>query len=101
MSMQVADDAQVVDGLNVASREWAHRKVASRTVEFRSPNDGRMIKLSFNTHDHASYHSPRHRHNFEQIRYVIAGSATYGPLQAEPGDCIYFPEGVYYGPQDT
>ena len=41
----------------------------------------------------------RHRHFFEQIRYIKSGSMTYGPgKKAEAGDCVYFPESVPYGP---
>ena len=46
--------------------------------------------------------SPRHRHNFEQYRYQLAGAANYsatGTLKA--GMLGYFPEGVHYGPQLT
>ena len=44
--------------------------------------------------------SPRHRHNFEQIRYQLEGSEDYdrdGKL--EKGMVGYYPEGTYYGPQ--
>jgi hypothetical protein len=43
--------------------------------------------------------SPRHRHTFEQIRYFIDGSAKFGDVDYHPGDCVYFPEAVAYGPQ--
>jgi quercetin dioxygenase-like cupin family protein len=43
--------------------------------------------------------SARHRHTFEQIRYVLSGSMTFGRgLVAGEGDCVYFPEGEFYGP---
>ncbi len=42
---------------------------------------------------------PRHRHTFEQIRFMISGSMEYGRNKvAEAGDCVYFPESVPYGP---
>jgi quercetin dioxygenase-like cupin family protein len=43
--------------------------------------------------------SPRHRHNFEQIRYVLEGHINYGKKKYGPGTFIYVPESVYYGPQ--
>jgi hypothetical protein len=45
------------------------------------------------------YFTPRHRHNFDQIRYTLTGiqSTAYGDLG--PGEIGYFPEGAYYGPQ--
>ena len=48
------------------------------------------------------YFSPRHRHNFDQIRYQIAGEFDYdadGCLR--PGCAGYFPESVRYGPQTS
>ena len=46
------------------------------------------------------YSGPRHRHNFEQYRFMIEGESDYGqdgPLKA--GMLGYYPEGVPYGPQ--
>jgi quercetin dioxygenase-like cupin family protein len=43
--------------------------------------------------------SPRHRHTFDQLRYFIEGEAEFGKVVYQPGDCVYFPEGVSYGPQ--
>ena len=46
------------------------------------------------------FFSPRHRHNFEQIRYQVEGALDFardGKLEA--GMVGYFPEGVAYGPQ--
>ncbi len=45
-----------------------------------------------------SYHSPRHRHTFQQVRYVLSGQMKYGHEVYGPGDCLYLPEGAYYGP---
>ena len=47
-----------------------------------------------------TYYSPRHRHNFDQIRYQLWGDfdfATDGIMN--PGMVAYFPEGTHYGPQ--
>jgi hypothetical protein len=46
------------------------------------------------------YSGPRHRHNFDQYRYMLSGESDYGqdgPLRA--GMLGYYPEGVPYGPQ--
>lgn len=46
------------------------------------------------------FYSPRHRHNFEQIRYQLEGALDFdrdGKLEA--GMVGYFPEGMAYGPQ--
>ena len=44
------------------------------------------------------YHSPRHRHTFQQVRYLVSGKMRYGHEIYRPGDCLYLPEGVHYGP---
>ena len=44
------------------------------------------------------YHSPRHRHTFQQVRFLVAGKMRYGAEIYNPGDCLYIPEGAYYGP---
>jgi hypothetical protein len=46
------------------------------------------------------FYSPRHRHNFEQFRFQIAGTLDFARNgKTKPGMVGYFPEGVYYGPQ--
>jgi hypothetical protein len=45
--------------------------------------------------------SPRHRHDFEQIRLPLVGPQSYAPGKEVPvGWLGYFPEGVRYGPFD-
>jgi hypothetical protein len=46
------------------------------------------------------YSGPRHRHNFDQYRFMLSGESDYGqdgPLRE--GMLGYYPEGVPYGPQ--
>jgi hypothetical protein len=45
------------------------------------------------------YSGPRHRHNFDQFRYMIEGESDYGDGSLKPGMLGYYPEGVPYGPQ--
>jgi hypothetical protein len=45
------------------------------------------------------YFTPRHRHNFDQIRYTLTGIQSTGHGDLGPGEIGYFPEGAYYGPQ--
>ena len=48
-----------------------------------------------------SYYTPRHRHNFDQIRMVMEGKFAYaGRKTMRQGSIGYFPEGTYYGPQN-
>jgi len=43
------------------------------------------------------FRSPRHRHNFDQIRVGLSGLFGDGKgLDVGPGQVIYYPEGVYY-----
>lgn len=45
--------------------------------------------------------TPRHRHNFDQIRYVLKGNYPVSPHKImNEGSVGYFPESVHYGPQD-
>ncbi|WP_190814811.1 hypothetical protein [Saccharopolyspora pogona] len=47
------------------------------------------------------WRTPRHRHNFDQIRYVIQGTLPYTENDVlEQGWVGYFPESVHYGPQE-
>jgi hypothetical protein len=48
----------------------------------------------------ADFYSPRHRHNFEQVRFVLDGELNFGrDGKMTAGMVGYFPEGVHYGPQ--
>jgi hypothetical protein len=70
--------------------------------ELLAGTDGTLTNFSLVLADtDISFKSPRHRHNFDQIRITLQGSTNYGPRQnIEVGDIAYFPEGVHYGPQD-
>jgi hypothetical protein len=64
-----------------------------------SPNTIDNFQLSFGQMG-GDFNSPRHRHNFEQIRYQLEGVLDYGrDGRLVEGMVGYFPEGVYYGPQ--
>jgi hypothetical protein len=80
------------------------RGLRGGTIEFKTLLEGEEGRpdnyqlLLANTD--LNFQSPRHRHNFDQLRYSLAGSTNYGPRQnLEEGDLAYFPEGTYYGPQ--
>jgi quercetin dioxygenase-like cupin family protein len=50
--------------------------------------------------DGGGHESPRHRHNFDQIRMVIQGTLSItADKTMKPGQVGYFPEGTPYGPQ--
>ncbi|MGA0569760.1 hypothetical protein ACO2Q9_03470 [Variovorax sp. VNK109] len=51
-------------------------------------------------HTYSDFHSPRHRHNFDQVRVQLRGDADFARNGVmRPGSIAYFPEGVHYGPQ--
>jgi len=44
--------------------------------------------------------TPRHRHNFDQIRFPLEGEFHYAQDKILPAGWVgYFPEGIHYGPQ--
>lgn len=53
------------------------------------------------SHSAGDYGTPRHRHNFDQIRFVLEGNMRISPNQVvREGQIGYFPEGTTYGPYD-
>jgi hypothetical protein len=71
----------------------------SRTLAEGVPGTPGNFKFSLSRLG-TDYSGPRHRHNFDQYRFMIEGSSDYGqdgPLKA--GMLGYYPEGVPYGPQ--
>jgi hypothetical protein len=71
-----------------------------RDMSFRDPRRGLNLSVAVGVTGAGGY-SPRHRHVFEQIRYYIEGPTKFGNTVYKPGDCVYFPEGVAYGPQTS
>ncbi len=64
--------------------------------EEADPNNFRLVLSRSN----GAYNSPHHRHNFDQVRYCVRGSANIAPGKTlNQGDVGYFPEGTHYGPQ--
>ena len=94
------DEVRIVDGLNVVARTSPHRNTALRTTEFQDLRDGRIFHVTSGRYQRTSHSSPRHRHTFDQIRFVVEGRVKYGPLRLESGDVAYFPAGTFYGPQE-
>jgi mannose-6-phosphate isomerase-like protein (cupin superfamily) len=88
----------VINLKNVDVQGVATRKLDFSICEFSDQSDERLIKLAYVRSTKEDRYSPTHRHNFDQVRYIVSGEIEYGPLKCGPGDCIYFPEGVFYGP---
>src|SRR5262249_28048209 len=71
----------------------------SRTLGEGQPGTPGNFKFSVSALG-TDYSGPRHRHNFDQYRFMLEGESDYGqdgPLKA--GMLGYYPEGVHYGPQ--
>ncbi len=84
-----------------ATLEWVdgvpHRATAIN-LKMLVEQDGVQLTLS-EVHD-TTMRSPRHRHNFDQIRIGLEGAGTYGRGREIRERMIgYFPEGTRYGPQ--
>jgi len=63
-----------------------------------SPGNYRFVL----TRQTTSVYTPRHRHNFDQLRLCLSGRINYGPeCWIEPGQIAYFPEGTPYGPEES
>ena len=68
------------------------------TGEDDSPNN---YLLNVGLTGSGGWGTPRHRHNFDQIRYVLKGKYPVSPHKVMgEGSVAYFPESVHYGPQD-
>ena len=59
---------------------------------------GIQLEFSWNSYD-TGYGTPRHRHTFDQYRYALTGDRMIEDGYLKPGECAFYPEGVYYGPQ--
>ena len=94
MKIVQLEDAPLVRGL-----EHRGGTFHSRTTAEGMPGTPGNFKFSLSKLG-TDYSGPRHRHNFDQYRYMIEGESDYGqdgPLTA--GMLGYYPEGVPYGPQ--
>ena len=96
----------MVQIVNFKDLPWSEREERHRegSLAFKNlfrgqegdPNNFRLV-LSRSDGD---YTSPHHRHNFDQVRFCVRGSANIAPGKTlNEGDVGYFPEGTRYGPQ--
>lgn len=92
--MQATDGAAAPQGMNGVRAG----KLVSR--ELLIGRDGSPNNYSFQIGtSESAYAVPRHRHNFDQVRYNLRGQIKYGDKVFPTGWVVYFPEGAYYGPQ--
>jgi hypothetical protein len=72
----------------------------SKIYGFFDPANGIRMRAGITTYTPERY-NPRHRHTDEAVRFYYRGAECYGRDVLEEGDCVYVPEGVYYGPTKT
>jgi len=90
------------DIIHANDLEWegaaAHR---SGGVQFKTlfTNGGGANNFWFTLTQIDEYSTPRHRHNFDQVRYMLDGGFGFGPKVQEEGQVGYFSEGSYYEQQ--
>ncbi len=96
---------QSVTAVNGDKLEWErvgrHRGsgLSLKVYPFRQFAPGRNFWASVGT-IHDGYYSPRHHHNFDQIRFMLEGSTNLSGWTLGEGEVGYFPESVDYGPQE-
>ncbi|GAF47626.1 hypothetical protein [Rhodococcus wratislaviensis] len=65
-----------------------------------SPGVGFTADLVFYEGGHGTFNAPRHRHNFDQIRFIVSGQPDFGDgIVADDGQAAFFPAGAHYGPE--
>ncbi len=67
---------------------------------FSDKDAGISLRASYRT-SIRDFHSPRHKHTFDQVRYILSGAVKYGREVYGPETCLYLPEGVSYGPMQS
>jgi len=90
---------QFEDAPSVRGLEHRGGTFHSRTTAAGEPGTVGNFKFSVSELG-TDYSGPRHRHNFDQYRFMLSGESDYGqdgPLKE--GMLGYYPEGVPYGPQ--
>lgn len=96
--MRITEIAHVDGGSVGAMRDGKLDQKFLLTGEEGSPNN---YLLNVGLTGGGGWGTPRHRHNFDQIRYVLKGAYPVSPnKKMEEGSVAYFPESVHYGPQD-
>lgn len=96
--MRITEIANVDGGSVGTMRDGKLDQKFLLTGEDGSPNN---YLLNVGLTGGGGWGTPRHRHNFDQIRYVLKGAYPVSPhKKMEEGSVAYFPESVHYGPQD-
>ena len=95
--------AVIVQGENMAFGDIVRHRGGGRkgkSFGFLDREHGVCINASMSVYTSERL-NPRHKHDFDQVRYYVRGGENYSKEIFGPGDCVYFPEGVPYGPTFT
>jgi hypothetical protein len=93
----------IVQGENMAFGDIVRHRGGGRkgkSFGFLDREHGVCINASMSVYTSERL-NPRHKHDFDQVRYYVRGGENYSKEIFGPGDCVYFPEGVPYGPTFT
>ena len=77
------------------------REIFDGGVLERAPDRRDNFYFGISYADPGAFMTPRHHHNFDQMRYMIDGSWHDPAGVLRSGSLGIFPEGTYYGPQDN
>lgn len=96
--MRISEAAKAEGGSVGSMRDGKLDQKFLLTGDDDSPNN---YLLNVGRTGSGGWGTPRHRHNFDQVRYVLKGSYPVSPHKVmKEGTVAYFPESVHYGPQD-
>jgi hypothetical protein len=89
------------DEAPVARPQGHHREGSIQFQMYFAGSDGSPGFYTVANTSFESYYTPRHRHNYDQIRFCLRGDLNYGRDKFVPEGWVgYFPEGTFYGPQN-
>lgn len=96
--MRISEAAKSAGGSVGSMRDGKLDQKFLLTGEDGSPNN---YLLNVGRTGSGGWGTPRHRHDFDQVRYVLKGAYPVSPhKEMKEGTVAYFPESVHYGPQD-
>lgn len=100
MKIVQIDDVPLTSSHSRGGSGHRNRYILTSATLNRDPNRLDNFYFGISYLEKGEFHTPRHRHDFSQYRYMIEGEADYhvGAPQTD-GVLGYFPEGAYYGPQ--
>ncbi len=103
MQLGIIEETQNADqnaGLHV--REGGANRDTRRLLQDEAPDGFNFwfVRVAHNDEGDEAFSTPRHKHTFQQIKFVEKGRVDITPgVYLEEGDIGFSPRGAYYGPQ--